>query len=538
METESCSVRLCRSPAVGESPVTCQPLCDLHMQQDFIEVDEAEARVAHKVQLFKKYQEPMRLMQQRLTSDLQLLDDTFTDLRETLDRCQSELVAVVTKQHDQLMDHLSSVSELEDFEKELKRAKDDKNTRQAFLINRSMEGWLKTLQLDSNLVRLDEESQTVEIAAYPDLNSRIRELETAMSAELVLLRKLVEQFDAATVSRQIDDEVVLQAEESKIEARRLKTTAACLTVCSNTTGFFVDESGVIEKTTEDCSDCLPQPSIFVAVQPEADQEQQLCFERLHKSSSSPKDMAFKILLLSDEAKEVGRLSCSWEADQPIRDLHCDNERQLLFIAQEASVTVTDLSGALKSRIGITELREGTKELCCIAGNCDKLFTLVEERDSSLAIVGVEKDSGKVQLACPIPRDCELVKENTKMSVRDQMLFLSDRRDVFTVCIITNKLINSRSLRRRPWQMPGLCRDTKDQVYAVAGENSSPAEFQLAICAPSLTRKPISKTPQYILSSDAGAQCKVAKVENGRVIVKTCRIDCVNSNEDEDEDEEG
>ncbi|PAA72266.1 hypothetical protein BOX15_Mlig033467g1, partial [Macrostomum lignano] len=133
----------------------------------------------------------------------------------------------------------------------------------------------------------------------------------------------------------------------------------------------------------------------------------------------------------------------------------------------------------------------------------------------------------------------------KMSVKDQMLFLSDRWNVFTICIITKKLINSRSFCMGPCQTQGLCSDTEDQAYAVAGENSSAAEFQLAPCATSLTLWPTSETPQYILSSDAGVQYKVARVENRRVTVTTWQIQFVNRDdfeyndeyEDEDQDQD-
>ncbi|PAA52344.1 hypothetical protein BOX15_Mlig017776g1, partial [Macrostomum lignano] len=436
-----CSVKFCRNQAEGPSPITDQPYCSQHLQADLSRCDKSEARVLDKIAHFKKYQAPMRLMQQRLASDLQLIDDEFANLRDTLDRCQAELTTAVTKHHDKIMESLGILAELDDSESELKAAKKEKDAKKAFLIAENLEKSLETLHLDSELVCMDEETNEVKLAAFPDVSSSVLDLCECTQVQLEVARQLVDGLDI----RNDEESEIFKSEEKTIE---LDGCPVSMALCENTSGFCLDESGSVVRAQEAGNGReLTQRVAFVAVNPSSSE----------RDSEGRGNEASRILIVSADGEVAGRINGSW--DQPIRDLHCDTKLQLLFIVQDRQLIIDDMCGVEQSRVGVSDLQDDVQKLCCIAGDSDKLFILAERADGKPVIFGLSKKSNEVQLKLAVT-GIDKMGTRPRISVRNRILFVDDGEKLHTVCSITGMLLSADSHKEARIS----CLDSRSKVH--------------------------------------------------------------------------
>uniref|UniRef100_A0A1I8G351 Tripartite motif-containing protein 2 n=2 Tax=Macrostomum lignano TaxID=282301 RepID=A0A1I8G351_9PLAT len=430
MDTKAtCFVRLCRNPSARKSPISDQPLCEHHLQADLRKCENAEAAVADRIAHFRNYQRPLRLMQQRLASDMELLCDTFQDLRDSFEKCQAELTEAVSEHYEKVSESLATLAVVDDLETEFRTAKNESDLRQAFLITENMDKSLESLELNSELVCMNEGKTEVTMAAFPDVNSMVKNLQMSFEMSLQLAQKLVKSLDIRACKSQGGPSTDVVPKQNNVQ---LIGTPSCLTVWNSTEGFALDGSGSIVKaktasghqvTQVSETRQLPPKSILVAVD----------------RSASEKN----VVLVSFDSEEVGKVPGSW--DQPIRDLHCDTKLQLLFIAQDRQLIIADMCGVEQSRVGISDLQDDVQKLRCIAGDSDKLFILAERADGKPVIFGLSKKSNEVQLKLAVT-GIDKAGARPRISVRDRMLFIDDGEKLHTVCSITGMLLASNSVQ--------------------------------------------------------------------------------------------
>ncbi|PAA51307.1 hypothetical protein BOX15_Mlig034535g3 [Macrostomum lignano] len=263
MDTKAtCFVRLCRNPSASKSPISDQPLCEHHLQADLRRCENAEAAVADRIAHFRNYQRPLRLMQQRLASDMELLCDTFQDLRDSFEKCQAELTEAVNKHYEKMSESLATLAVVDELETEFRTAKNERNLRQAFLITENMDKSLESLELNSELVCMNEGKTEVTMAAFPDVNSMVRNLQMSFDMSLQLAQNLVKSLDIRASKSQSVPNTDAVPKQNNIQ---LSGTPSCLTVWNSTEGFALDGSGSIvgaKTATGGCKSrtkCVPQP---------------------------------------------------------------------------------------------------------------------------------------------------------------------------------------------------------------------------------------------------------------------------------------
>ncbi|PAA49260.1 hypothetical protein BOX15_Mlig034535g4 [Macrostomum lignano] len=463
MDTKAtCFVRLCRNPSASKSPISDQPLCEHHLQADLRRCENAEAAVADRIAHFRNYQRPLRLMQQRLASDMELLCDTFQDLRDSFEKCQAELTEAVNKHYEKMSESLATLAVVDELETEFRTAKNERNLRQAFLITENMDKSLESLELNSELVCMNEGKTEVTMAAFPDVNSMVRNLQMSFDMSLQLAQNLVKSLDIRASKSQSVPNTDAVPKQNNIQ---LSGTPSCLTVWNSTEGFALDGSGSIvgaKTATGGCKSrtkCVPQPGSEDIQIPQPATEVTETSQTTTKETQvseirqlPPKSILVavdrsasekNVVLVSFDSEEVGKVPGSWE--QPIRDLHSDTKLQLLFIVQDLQLIIADMCGVEQSRVGVSDLQDDVQKLRCIAGDSDKLFILAERADGKPVIFGLSKKSNEVQLKLAVT-GIDKAGARPQISVRDRMLFVDDGEKLDTVCSITGMLLASNSVQ--------------------------------------------------------------------------------------------
>ncbi|PAA88171.1 hypothetical protein BOX15_Mlig004830g1 [Macrostomum lignano] len=231
--------------------------------------------------------------------------------------------------------------------------------------------------------------------------------------------------DAAVTatSEEIDRDIAAQRErllEPMVFSHdvKLDDDPALLAVCSDTSGFVGNLSGrvVPADSAGDCSKTLPQPCIIAS----------FYLNRDH------------LLLLSVNGSQKLRCHCDIDWKQCIRGLHCD--RQLLFIAQDDAVTVTDLSGRKVRRV--RPHIEGFGAISGIGGNAASVFV-----SSGNKIAAFSKATWQIETVITLS---QLPNANLhSLTTHDNCILVADwkHNQVHRVCIDTQQLVASFPTQR-------------------------------------------------------------------------------------------
>ncbi|PAA52048.1 hypothetical protein BOX15_Mlig014486g2 [Macrostomum lignano] len=425
MEATNCSVRMCQQPAEGPSPSTCQPLCSQHLEVDVQRYEKYEASVRQKIEELNRFKPAVQKLQQRLSSDLQLLQDNFEDLREALDKCQKELTDKITKHHENIFYSMTAFSEMEELKNDLSKAKKSKDMRQAFLISNDIERCLETIEVDSKLIHWDESAEQVRMVAYPDVNARIKSIANAIEIQQEITLQILDNLDVLSAANSTESSDNLPLPELTVDSCfKARSNAACVAVCDNTNGYALDKSGrIVRGQAIDGVRELPEPTvIFVDINT----------TKVAVALDESKHRAlFDAVLISADNELFGQSSLSLDNSSSIVDIQWDSRRQLLFVAQRNLVTATDLCGVALWTVNYPKI-------CCLTGNSDKLFVAVK----SASVFAISKDSGEEQSQLQLDF-LDNLTQSSLINVHDFMLTVYHDSKLYKVCIITEMLIEEQ-----------------------------------------------------------------------------------------------
>ncbi|PAA88170.1 hypothetical protein BOX15_Mlig016838g1 [Macrostomum lignano] len=220
-----------------------------------------------------------------------------------------------------------------------------------------------------------------------------------------------EEIDAAKKKRMLEPMVFSHAV-------KLDGNVEWLVVCSDTSGFVGDRSGLVvtADSAGDDSKALPQPCIIASLYSNRD-----C-----------------LLVLSVDGSQKLRCHCDIDWNESICGLHCD--RQLLFIAQPDAVTVTDLSGRKVRRV--RPHIKGFGDIWGIGGNTASVFV-----SSGNKIAAFSKATWQMETVITLS---QLPHANLgNLATHDNCILVTDRvqNKVHRVRIDTQQLVASFPTQR-------------------------------------------------------------------------------------------
>ncbi|PAA93169.1 hypothetical protein BOX15_Mlig014813g2, partial [Macrostomum lignano] len=341
---------ICDQSAVGVGPLSGCHLCDRHLELDVsqkVKLDVAEQRRAY----LRERQNPGAISSASNATEpesdvARLRREVCRNLFQVnyrFDLVQQGVESLRGRVTGQLEGLLGAV------QNEQQQAADTHNLAELFELMQSINIPHASLDTDFETNSLGEQTNELKL-------------------QLRLLGQLERLVGICARPRRNESYVVLEASRSYTSEVKLDGLIEWLAVCSDTSGFFGDPSGRVVRGNSVNQENVPlsQPCVFALINHLEDH----------------------LLVVSLDGSQKLRCYCDlqdWNGN--ICGLHCD--RQLLFIAQDDTVTVTDLSGR-----ALRQIRpdiESFGKINGIGGNAASVFV-----SSGNKIAAFSKATGQIE----------------------------------------------------------------------------------------------------------------------------------------------
>ncbi|PAA87177.1 hypothetical protein BOX15_Mlig033355g2 [Macrostomum lignano] len=428
-----CSSRACRSPASDRSPLSGLQLCQLHMQRDLAKLTQRKDEFVQMLRLIGDSSDRslLRVEQSALAAEIDDVNDEFDALQEKLQRWRERILCRVQAAHDSVSDRLNDASEAEQCEKDISNACEANDMRKVMDLTSSAELWLEDAnerleQFTEARVKLHSRqgsarrglSADVKVRSVGDASCGVKQLNYIIDKHMGDVTKRCWLDDATTDSSEAVYSSLVCLPEASATIDGLENSPCHLTACCNTSGFGYDSTGKVAPCESSTSKLtpLPQSCLFVSFQNKT---------------------ADHLLVTSLDGAVRVKYYTDLDWDEWISGLHCDNDRQMLFIAQFLVITVTNLGGAVRRVITGDTLNQSNLRITAIAGSLDKVFALNRALGNVLVI---SKNSGKLEFSIDVSGfDVDSLDE---LCLHDNKLLLLNFRSglIHRVCTITGQVL--------------------------------------------------------------------------------------------------
>ncbi|PAA87158.1 hypothetical protein BOX15_Mlig012638g5 [Macrostomum lignano] len=433
-----CSSHRCKTNSVETSPLSGLPVCQIHLNMHIQTVDE-------KVTLFQKLQSVMdldnmhllRAEQSSLAAELREVNDAFDKLQEQVEQWRKRTITRLQVAHDSVAERTRDAAEAEEFSKELSNARDWKKVMEltSSLLTRVGEAFERTEKFNqarTDLFSRQSKQQSVSDTAsmfssrsVGDVSSGVRNLQFLLGRHMAeLMRQCwldVDNLESA------DSDQSGQICQSGTTIYGLIGRPKCLTVCTNTAGFVGDSSNCVARAGSADSDCvpLPEPCIFVG-----------CHAHRKLLDGSLEVDHIIATSLDGSLRLQCYIQCDFDWELGIHDLHCDSQKQLLYVVQSQLITVVDLSGVVQQIIDVEMF--GNIEFCILDGNADELIT----NSDSLTFLTISKNDvvSKRHIESSSLR-CTHLGSFAVDGKKIHVIYYVDNR-IYAVCSISGQLLNA------------------------------------------------------------------------------------------------
>ncbi|PAA51947.1 hypothetical protein BOX15_Mlig019012g3, partial [Macrostomum lignano] len=392
-QRETCSVKSCDNPSVevglvGNNKVLCQE----HLDNESETVRKQAADVSWKMRQLvpvAKQRAKMTKELQALTIEVQEVNEMFNAVQEKLQQWRQKTVNRLQLVHQSVAERLTDADEAETREKEASLALAAQEIKKLAELSKKNSAWLVDASKrckDFNNKRYElREFQRDYIDAGPRAEMRLRSFGD-VAAGVQQFQSTIDDhmtsvmtdcwLDLDNNGDDIDDLDITPVSSNQVFQVNLQSEPKFLAACSNTAGFVVNSVGFVKRSA-DCTGRgnvrpLGAPCVF--------------FERQTDEKQS-------ILAFSAELKKVLNVECDFSSTSgKITGLHCDSNRQQLFVTHRSTVTVTDLSGGLVKVISGSSFDGVSRSFDAIAGNSDKLCFLDLAKQ---CVFSIDKDSSEL-----------------------------------------------------------------------------------------------------------------------------------------------
>ncbi|PAA76658.1 hypothetical protein BOX15_Mlig012638g8, partial [Macrostomum lignano] len=471
---KSCESRLCGNQSCGTSPYSGLLLCQTYLDKDIKLVGNIKTELMQKLQfvMTSEHRSLLRAEQSSLEAELQEVSDAFDALQEQVQQWRERTMSRVQAAHDSVASRLRDAAEAEDCSKEVSEASDAGDWKKVMQLTYSFRMWAEEAQERSE--SFDQRRSELflrQSSDYPnassnlinkfgmrsvgDVTSGVQNLQFVIDRHMseVVKHCWLDIENSGTTDRHKPPQIC----RSVASVENLPGRPSCLAVCTNTAGFVGDSSGCVAKSesADSGSEPLPQPCVFVGFYAQVQDEQSES-----EVEVEPVDYILAISLDGDL-----RLKCrfnltgfEWQSD--IWDLHCDSERQLLYVSQPSCVAVVNLSGAVYEAIIADSFNDLDIQFGFIDGNQDKLCTFHDRNLFSLSKNDLSSD-GIVSTSCSFePKSPDA---NGFLVLAGKNIHISRDSNISILCRISCQLLSVYStIRTVPDQfnLNGLAVDSR------------------------------------------------------------------------------
>ncbi|PAA70279.1 hypothetical protein BOX15_Mlig032098g1 [Macrostomum lignano] len=421
-----CSIRACNKPIHDEGPRTGVSLCRVHFDKEVLKLTEQKDILMKKLRALRDFSDTsqLRVEQSALATEIEDVREMFDELEEELRQWRQRTEARVQAVHDSVADHLRDASEAEQCEKDLTAASEAGDVREMAKLAATTELWLedaseRSAKFNETRLKLRERQSSVSHGLSSDVDVVVRSVGDVVAGVQQL--KLVINKHMASVMQQCwleDGDGQTSTNRSMTTIDELEDQPCLLCCCSNTAGFVSDSAGRIVRAGQSSSGTkpLPQPSIFI-------------------SFNEKKVDYLQVVSLDGTERLEYHSKLNWR--EFITGLHCDNEKQMLFVSQYRSVTVSDLSGEITRIITAESLGLSALGVHAICGNMDKLFV------SNMNLKGVNlvsKKSGNLESSLDVSHLGDNLDE---IALHGSKILLVDNSlgKIRKICSINGQLIS-------------------------------------------------------------------------------------------------
>ncbi|PAA46213.1 hypothetical protein BOX15_Mlig018798g2, partial [Macrostomum lignano] len=451
-----CIARSCDRPAEDTSPYSGFAFCRQHLATEIQRLEKRQQELLDKLDKLSNCSErqAMRLGQQVLIVEMQEITDMFEAVHNRLHQWKDRLVSHVQKIHDNIATTLKDVDEADACKQELMQARDSGQLRKVMELVVSMESFA-----DDAMDRLPEHEelraelkQDAPNRIIGDVSVGVQQLQFKIDRHFTDLTQHCKLKDMPS-----DDSPQCNVCKFDSTVSELPSGPRYITLCQNTKNYAANHTGVIipAKQADKRSLELPEQCLFIA------------FDR------NKADYLLVISLNRRDSIDELKYRCeqfNWSKD--IYGIHCDSNRQQLFIAQDHAVTVTDLCGRIVRVVTSDLFGWPVGKISGISCNGDKVFVLVLGSRNQ-KVHSFSKNSGNLESSLDLKGHFD--GDLRKICLQESKIWLADWKypKVYKVCGISGKLIETidciescvGDIKKTKFSPIHICTDDRGLLFA-------------------------------------------------------------------------